>query len=120
LPRCRRGDRQEPGPQLRLPPPDRLRQDRRLPLLRHRLLPLRPLLEAAAQALLPGPAQHQPHPDLRLHQEGGDPPADERHLDEFRDDHQDEREALHADEQDCVPGGVRPGERAPGANPRDH
>ncbi|CAL9206340.1 unnamed protein product, partial [Musa hybrid cultivar] len=111
LPRCCRGDRQEPGPQLRL------RQDRRLPLLRHRLLPL---LEAAAQALLHGAAQHQPHPVLRLHQEGGDPPADERHLDEFMDDHQDEREALHADEQDCVPGGVRPGERAPGANPRDH
>ncbi|RWW07232.1 hypothetical protein BHE74_00004913 [Ensete ventricosum] len=40
---------------LRLPPPDRLR----LPLLRHRLLPLRPLLEAAAQALLHGAAQHQ-------------------------------------------------------------
>ncbi|CAL9075931.1 unnamed protein product, partial [Musa textilis] len=42
---------------------------------------------------------------------------DERHLDEFRDDHQHEREALHADEQDCVPGGVRPGERALGAIP---
>ncbi|RRT80704.1 hypothetical protein B296_00002142 [Ensete ventricosum] len=58
------------------------------------------------------------HAVLRLHREGGDPPPDERHLDEFRADRRDEREALHAnDEQDCVPGGVRPEERALGAIP---